>query len=155
MHIDQATMWSLRAKCQFSKLLLNVLRRITFAQKGPMNLIQRVRIAHSFLQSVLNLFHFKLAYVVLHMAVKQFFFQATMWSLGAKCQFSKLLLNVLRRITFAQKGPMNLIQRVRIAHSFLQSVLNLFHFKLAYVVLHKAVKQFFESHFYKWRNRLF
>ena len=39
-------------------------------------IIQRVKIAHSFLQFVSNLFHFyhfKLAYVVLHVAVKEFF----------------------------------------------------------------------------------
>ena len=31
----------------------------------------------------------------------------------------------------------------------------LYHFKLAYIVLHMAVKEFFESHFQKWRNRSF
>ena len=29
----------------------------------------------------------------------------------------------------------------------------LYHFKLAYVVLHMAVKELFETHFQKWRNR--
>ena len=29
------------------------------------------------------------------------------------------------------------------------------HFKLAYVVLQMAVEEFFENHFYKWRNRPF
>ena len=31
----------------------------------------------------------------------------------------------------------------------------LYDFKLAYGVLHMAVKEFFESHFLKWRNRPF
>ena len=30
----------------------------------------------------------------------------------------------------------------------------LYHFKLAYVVLYMAVKEFFKSHFLKWKNRL-
>ena len=45
-----------------------------------MRLIQRVKIAHSFLQSVSGLFHFinyKLAYLLQHMAVKDFFAKAT------------------------------------------------------------------------------
>ena len=43
--------------------------------RGPVKLIQRVKIGHSFLVSVKSvpLYHFKLAYVVLHMAVKEFF----------------------------------------------------------------------------------
>ena len=47
------------------------------------------------------------------------------------------------------KGHVKLIQRVKIAHSFLQSAsnLSLSHFKLAYVVLHMPVKEFFETHF--------
>ena len=42
---------------------------------GPVKLIQRVKIAHSFLQCVKSvpLYHLKLAYVVLHMAVKEVF----------------------------------------------------------------------------------
>ena len=36
-----------------------------------------------------------------------------------------------------------LMQQVKIGHSFLQSVSNLF--KLAYVVLHMAVEEFFET----------
>ena len=47
------------------------------------------------------------------------------------------------------KGLVKLIHRVKIAHSFLQSVSNLFHFmhdfKLAYLVLHAVVKEFFET----------
>ena len=48
------------------------------------------------------------------------------------------------------KGPVKLIQRVKIAHSFSQSVSNLFHFVTlsmpmthAYVVLHAVVKDLF------------
>ena len=39
------------------------------------------------------------------------------------------------------------MQRVKIAHSFLQSVKSVphYHFKLAYVVLQMAVKEFFET----------
>ena len=46
------------------------------AEKGPVKLMQRVKIARSFLQSVSNQFHVgyhvKLAYVILQMAVKEF-----------------------------------------------------------------------------------
>ena len=55
-----------------------------------------------------------------------------------------------RGISLLQKGPVKLIQLVKIAHSFLQSVsksVPLYHFKLAYVVPHMAVKEFFGSHF--------
>ena len=47
------------------------------------------------------------------------------------------------------KGPVKLIKRVKIAHSFsvfIKSVPH-YHFKLAYVVLQMAVKEFFENHF--------
>ena len=56
-----------------------------------------------------------------------------------------------------QKGPVKLMKRVKIAHSFLQSVKSVphYHFKLAYVILQMAVKEFFETHFYKWRYRPF
>ena len=49
------------------------------------------------------------------------------------------------------KGLVKLIQLVKIAHSFLVCVtfVTLSHFKLAYVVLHIAVKEFFETHFQK------
>ena len=42
-------------------------------QKGPVKLIKRVKIAHSFLQSVKSVprYHFKLTYVILQMAVKK------------------------------------------------------------------------------------
>ena len=46
------------------------------SMKCSVKLIQRVKIAHSFLQSVSHLFCstiFELAYVVLYMAVKEFF----------------------------------------------------------------------------------
>ena len=48
-----------------------------------------------------------------------------------------------------KKGPVKLIQRVKIAHSFLICVKSapIYHFKLAYVVLHMAAKKFFETHF--------
>ena len=44
------------------------------------------------------------------------------------------------------KGSVKLIQRVKVAHSFLVCVKSvpLYHFKLACVVLHIAVKEFFE-----------
>ena len=45
-------------------------------RKGPVKLIKRVKIAHSFLQSVLNQLYvivFKLAYVILQMIVKDVF----------------------------------------------------------------------------------
>ena len=44
-------------------------------QASP-KLIKRVKMAHSFLQPVPH-YHFKLAYVVLHMAVKIFFLTPT------------------------------------------------------------------------------
>ena len=44
------------------------------------------------------------------------------------------------------KGPVKLIKRVKIALSFLQSVPS-YDFKLAYVILQMAVKEFFETHF--------
>ena len=47
------------------------------------------------------------------------------------------------------KGPVKLIQRVKITHSFLQSVKSVpvYHFKLSYVVLHMDVKEVFETYF--------
>ena len=30
-----------------------------------------------------------------------------------------------------------------------------YHFKIGYVILHMAVKEFLETHFQKWRNTLF
>ena len=47
------------------------------------------------------------------------------------------------------KEPVKLIKRVKIAHSFLQSVSNQFHviiLKLVYVTLQMAIKEFFETH---------
>ena len=48
-----------------------------------------------------------------------------------------------------QKEPVKLIKRVKITHSVLQSVKSVprYHFKLAYVVLQMAVKEFLENHF--------
>ena len=50
-----------------------------------------------------------------------------------------------------KKGPVKLIKRVKIAHSFLQSLSDILvphcHFKLAYVIQQMAVKEFFETDF--------
>ena len=53
------------------------------------------------------------------------------------------------KILLSIKGPVKLIKRVKIAHSFLQSVRSLprYHFKLANVILQMAVKELFETHF--------
>ena len=50
---------------------------------------------------------------------------------------------------FLWKGPVKLIKRVKIAHSFLQCVKSVprCHFKLAYIILQMAVKEFFETRF--------
>ena len=51
--------------------LNNLFEKWQFVPKGPVKLIQQIKTAHSFLQLVSNLFHFyhfKLAYVVLHIA---------------------------------------------------------------------------------------
>ena len=55
------------------------------------------------------------------------------------------------------KGTVKLIQLVKIAHSFSVCVKSapLFHFKLAYVVLHMAVKEFIEIRIQQSRNRSF
>ena len=51
--------------------------------------------------------------------------------------------------------------RMKIAHSssFMFTVcfksVPFYHFKLAFVVLHMAVEEFFETHFQNWRNRQF
>ena len=52
-------------------------------------------------------------------------------------------------IEIFDKGPVELIKWVKVAHSFLQSVKSVprYHFKLAYVILQTAVKEFFETHF--------
>ena len=57
------------------------------------------------------------------------------------------MFSIFASLTF--KGPVKLTQQVKIAHSFLQYLSNLFHFiiKLAFVVLHMAVKEFFKTHF--------
>ena len=50
---------------------------IEIFDKGPVKLIKRVEIAHSFLHSLSDRsvprYHFKLAYVILQMAAKKFF----------------------------------------------------------------------------------
>ena len=49
-----------------------------------------------------------------------------------------------------KKRPVNLIKRVKIAHSFLTVCVRSvprYHFKLAYVILQMAIKEFFETHF--------
>ena len=57
------------------------------------------------------------------------------------------------------KGTVKLIQLVKVAHSFKQSTsvksVPLFHFKLAHVVLHMTVKEFFEIRLQQSRNRSF
>ena len=47
------------------------------------------------------------------------------------------------------KGPVKLIKRVKIAHSFLVCVRSVprYPFKFAYVILQMAVKEFFETGF--------
>ena len=71
MIIDQSFMTSLEVKCQFSKLLLyhNCLERTNEANAVGEN--------SSFIVTVcvksVPIYHFKLAYVVLHMAVKEVF----------------------------------------------------------------------------------
>ena len=49
------------------------------------------------------------------------------------------------------------MQRVKIAHSFLQTVKSvpLYRFTLGYVVLHMTFEELFEPRFQIWRNRLF
>ena len=63
----------------------------------------------------------------------------------------------LAKSLLAGKGPVKLMQRVKIAHSFSVCVPSVprYHFKLAYVVLNIAVKEFFETHFLKWRSGSF
>ena len=47
------------------------------------------------------------------------------------------------------KGPVKLMQRVKISHLFLVCVKSVpcYHFKFVYAVLQMAVKEFFETHF--------
>ena len=61
--------------------------------------------------------------------------------------------NFLSFLRSFQKGPVKLIQRVKIAHSFLHVISKLFHprvpphhFQFAQVALHLKVKEFFETH---------
>ena len=50
---------------------------------------------------------------------------------------------------YRRKGPVKLIKWVKIAHSFLVCVRSVprYHFKLAYVILQMAVKEWFETDF--------
>ena len=61
-----------------------------------------------------------------------------------------LLVLLALKIEENEKGPVKLIQQVK-KSLFIFTVgvksVPLYHFKLAYVVLHVAVKQFFETHF--------
>ena len=63
----------------------------------------------------------------------------------------RLHLNDLKspKDTTKAKGPVKLIKRVKMAHSFLVCVKSVprYHFKLAYVILQMAVKTFLETHF--------
>ena len=72
------------------------------------------------------------------------------------CQHPTRQVNVSRKRFLcapdSSKGPVKLIKRVKIAHSlFIFTVcvksVPRYHFKLAYVVLQIAVKEFFENHF--------
>ena len=56
---------------------------------------------------------------------------------------------IVPQLSKCLKGPVKLIKRVKIAHSFLVCVKSVprYHFKLAYVILQMAVKEFFETHF--------
>ena len=56
-----------------------------------------------------------------------------------------------------QKGPVKLIKPVKIVHSFLVCVKSIpsYHFRLGYAVLQMAVKEFFETLFYKWKINRF
>ena len=62
---------------------------------------------------------------------------------------SRKLLIKSRNQKISQKGSVKLMQRVKIVHSFftvcIKSVPR-YHFKLAFVVLQMAVKEFFETH---------
>ena len=48
-----------------------------------------------------------------------------------------------------RKGPVKIIKRVKIAHSFLVCVRSVprYHFKLSHVIVQMAVKEFFETDF--------
>ena len=64
----------------------------------------------------------------------------------------KLLDVIATYLTFwyliDSKGPVKLIKRVKIAHfTVCVKLVPRYHFKLAYVVLQMAVKEFFEVHF--------
>ena len=83
-------------------------------------------------------------------------------SLKLSAHFCELIWSSFKTLVvngqLKSKGPVKLIQQVKIAHSFFTVYVKsvpLYYFKLAYVVLHMAVKEFFETHFKKWRNKLF
>ena len=60
---------------------------------------------------------------------------------------SKKVVVCPKTYTFLSLGPVKLIKLI--SHSFLQSVSDQFHlsFKLSYVILQMAVKEFFETYF--------
>ena len=59
----------------FRENLLIKSRNQHIFEKGPVKLVRRVKIAHLFLQCVKSVprYHFKLAFVILQMTVKEFF----------------------------------------------------------------------------------
>ena len=61
------------------------------------------------------------------------------------------MMTILSVIIFSlvQKGHVTLIKRVKLAHLFSVCVRSVprYDFKLAYVILQMAVKEFFETHF--------
>ena len=72
-------MYKYKLSSLFELVRSNYIQNSGWGIKGPVKLIQWVKIPHSLLQHVSNLFnyHFKLAYVILHMAVKEFFEKPT------------------------------------------------------------------------------
>ena len=56
---------------------------------------------------------------------------------------------VIRDVVADAKGPVKLIKGLKVAHSFLQSCVKSvprYYYKLAYVILQMAAKEFFETH---------
>ena len=93
--------------------------------------MQRVKIAHSFLQSVKSVprYHFKLAYSPFHEFWQSFISievcKDCIPALASSCK--KQLTGLLLKVNTSVKGLVKLIKRVKIAHTFLQSVSNQFH----------------------------
>ena len=69
--------------------------------------------------------------------------------MGSKKIYIYTVYLKIRVFTVMCKGPVKLIQRVKIAHLFLQlcQSVPLYYLKLAYVVLHAAVNEFVETPF--------